>query len=83
MGCRRKVVIVDDQQKPDIGRQEANRLIESEKVHFIVGVPFSNVLNAVFAPAVQRIILIGMAGAPSSIAGTSCSALLLLEFLAR
>lgn len=72
-GMPTKVVLVDDQQKPDIGRQEANRLIESEKVQFIVGVPFSNVLNAVFAPAVQSTILIGMAGAPSSIAGASCS----------
>jgi branched-chain amino acid transport system substrate-binding protein len=72
-GLPTKITFVDDQQKPDIGRQEANRLIESEKVHFIVGVPFSNVLNAVFAPTVQKTILIGMAGAPSAIAGASCS----------
>ncbi|MGO4330359.1 ABC transporter substrate-binding protein [Cupriavidus sp. 2TAF22] len=72
-GLPTRVIKVDDQQKPDIGRQEANRLIESEKVQFIVGVPFSNVLNAVFTPAVQKTILIGMAGAPSAIAGASCS----------
>src|SRR5215470_13934617 len=41
-----EVIYEDDQQKPDIGKQKTEKLIESDHVHFIAGYIWSNVLLA-------------------------------------
>src|ERR1700746_67728 len=38
-----EVIYEDDQQKPEVGKQKTDKLIESDKVDFIVGYIWSNV----------------------------------------
>ena len=41
-----EVIYEDDQQKPEVGVQKSQKLIESDKVDFVVGFIWSNVLLA-------------------------------------
>src|SRR6266849_178656 len=47
------VIYEDDQQKPEVGKQKTDKLIESDHVDFIVGYIWSNVLLASLKPAVD------------------------------
>ena len=69
-----EVIYEDDTQKPDIGRQKTEKLIQSDKVDFLAGYIWSNVLLASLKPAVdaQTFIISANAG-PSAIAGELCS----------
>ena len=62
------------QQKPDVGKQKTEKLIESDKVDFIAGYIWSNVLLASLKPVVdsKTFLVIANAG-PSQIAGELCS----------
>jgi branched-chain amino acid transport system substrate-binding protein len=64
----------DDQQKPEVGKQKTDKLIESDRVDFVTGYIWSNVLLASLKPAVdaQTFIISANAG-PSQIAGELCS----------
>ena len=42
-----EMIYVDDQLKPDVGKQVAKKLILQDKVNFVTGITFSNVLAAV------------------------------------
>src|ERR1700689_5858751 len=46
-----EVVYEDDQQKPDVGKQKTEKLVQSDKVDFIAGFIWSNVLLASLKPA--------------------------------
>ena len=48
-----EVIVADDQASPDVGRQTADRLVKRDKVDFMTGIVFSNVLLAVGAPTFQ------------------------------
>ena len=48
-----EVIYEDDAQKPDIGLQKTQKLIQSDKVDFIVGYIWSNVLLASMKPVVE------------------------------
>ena len=65
-----EVIYEDDGQKPELGKQKTDKLIESDKVDFIVGYIWSNVLLASLKSAVdaQTFIISANAG-PSQIAG--------------
>src|SRR4051812_43459456 len=39
-----EVTVVDDQQKPDVGKQAAERMLTQNKVDFMTGIVFSNIL---------------------------------------
>jgi branched-chain amino acid transport system substrate-binding protein len=69
-----EVIYEDDQQKPEVGKQKAEKLIESDKVDFIVGFIWSNVLLASLKPIVdsKTMFVITNAGA-SQAAGQLCS----------
>src|SRR6202043_118596 len=69
-----EVIYEDDTQKPDVGRQKTEKLIQSDKVDFLAGYIWSNVLLASLKPAVdaQTFIISANAG-PSAIAGELCS----------
>jgi branched-chain amino acid transport system substrate-binding protein len=69
-----EIVIADDQANPDVGRQTADRLIKRDKVDFLTGVVFSNVMLAVGAPtfASQTFYVSANAG-PSQYAGEQCN----------
>src|SRR5216684_6930482 len=69
-----EVVYEDDQQKPEVGKQKTEKLIESDHVDFIVGYIWSNVLLASLKPAIDsKTIMIGSNAGPSQIAGELCS----------
>jgi branched-chain amino acid transport system substrate-binding protein len=69
-----EVIYEDDQQKPEVGVQKTQKLIESDKVDFIVGYIWSNVLLASLKPAVDsKTFLISANAGPSQLAGELCS----------
>src|ERR1051325_7494578 len=69
-----EVVYEDDQQKPEVGKQKTEKLIESDRVDFIVGYIWSNVLLASLNPAVDsKTFLITANAGPHQIAGEQCS----------
>lgn len=73
-GLETKLAIADDQLKPDVARQEVDKLLEKEKVHFVVGVVFSNVLMAIYKPVIESgAFLISANAGPSPVAGAQCS----------
>src|SRR6516225_801924 len=69
-----EVVYEDDQQKPEVGKQKTEKLIESDHVDFIVGYIWSNVLLASLKPAIDsKTIMITANAGPSQLAGELCS----------
>jgi branched-chain amino acid transport system substrate-binding protein len=68
------VVVVDDELKPQVAADKAKKLVESDKVDFVVGPIFSNVLGAIFRPVTQANVTLISPNAGSSIfAGKQCS----------
>jgi branched-chain amino acid transport system substrate-binding protein len=69
-----EVIYEDDLFKPEIGVQKTQKLIESDKVDFVVGYIWSNVLLASLKPLVdsQTFTIVTNAGA-SQLAGELCS----------
>src|SRR5450631_2705314 len=69
-----EVIYEDDGQKPDVGKQKTEKLIQSDKVDFISGYIWSNVLLASLKPIVDSKTMMVIANAgPSQIAGELCS----------
>lgn len=69
-----EVIYEDDTQKPDVGKQKTEKLIESDKVDFIAGYIWSNVLLASLKPIVDSKTMMVVANAgPSQLAGELCS----------
>ena len=69
-----EVIYEDDQVKPEVGVQKTQKLIESDKVDFVVGYIWSNVLLASLKPLVdsKTVTIITNAG-PNQVAGELCS----------
>jgi branched-chain amino acid transport system substrate-binding protein len=69
-----EVIYEDDQQKPDVGKQKTEKLVQSDKVDFIAGFIWSNVLLASLKTAVDsQTFLISANAGPSQLAGELCS----------
>jgi branched-chain amino acid transport system substrate-binding protein len=69
-----EVIYEDDGQKPDVGKQKTEKLVQSDKVDFIAGYIWSNVLLASLKTAVDsQTFLISANAGPSQIAGELCS----------
>jgi branched-chain amino acid transport system substrate-binding protein len=69
-----EVIYEDDQQKPDVGKQKTEKLVQSDKVDFIAGYIWSNVLLASLKTAVDsQTFLISANAGPSQLAGELCS----------
>jgi branched-chain amino acid transport system substrate-binding protein len=69
-----EVIYEDDGQKPEVGKQKTEKLIEFDKVDFIVGYIWSNVLLASVKPIVdsKTFLVVSNAGA-TQVAGELCS----------
>src|SRR5215470_7649839 len=69
-----EVIYEDDQLKPEVGVQKTQKLIESDKVDFVVGYIWSNVLLASLKPLIdsKTFTIVTNAGA-SQLAGELCS----------
>jgi branched-chain amino acid transport system substrate-binding protein len=69
-----EVVAVDDELKPDAAVTKVKGLLERDKVDFVVGPIFSNILQAIHKPVTDsRTVLISPNAGPSSYAGKNCS----------
>ena len=63
----------DDQLKPGVGVQVATRMLEKDKVDFITGIVFSNVMMAVAKPVNDAgVFLVSGNAGPSPLAGAGC-----------
>src|SRR6478609_6056620 len=69
-----EVVTADDQQNPDVAEQSAERLLKRDKVDFMTGIVFSNVMLAV-GPSVfeSKTPYISANAGPSQYAGEQCN----------
>jgi branched-chain amino acid transport system substrate-binding protein len=73
-GQAAEVIVADDQASPDVGRQTADRLVKRDKVDFMTGVVFSNVMLAVGAPTFQsQTYYVSANAGPSQYAGEQCN----------
>jgi branched-chain amino acid transport system substrate-binding protein len=72
-GAEIEVITEDDQQKPDVAVQVADRMIQSDDVDILTGIIFSNIALAVVPAAVKqgKFYLSANAG-PSQLAGEGC-----------
>ena len=75
MGGREvEVIVADDELKPDAAVSKVKGLLERDKVDFVVGPIFSNILLAIHRPVVDnKTFLISPNAGPSSYAGKNCS----------
>jgi branched-chain amino acid transport system substrate-binding protein len=75
MGSRDvEVVVVDDELKPDAAVTKVKGLLERDKVDFVVGPIFSNILQAIHRPVTEsKTFLISPNAGPSTYAGKDCS----------
>ena len=72
-GMDSEVIFVDDQRKPDVAKQLANRLVKSDKVDVVAGVIWSNLMMAIHKPVTRSgTLLISSNAGPSPIAGSGC-----------
>lgn len=73
-GLPAEVIVADDQMSPDAAKQTADRLIKRDKVDFMTGVVFSNIMLAVGQPIFQsKTFYISANAGPSQYAGAQCN----------
>ena len=69
-----EVVVQDDELKPDVAVNKVKALIERDKVEFVVGPIFSNILQAIMKPVTDgSAILISPNAGTSNFAGKECN----------
>ena len=69
-----EVVVVDDELKPDAAVTKVKGLLERDKVDFVIGPIFSNILQAIHRPVAEsKTFLISPNAGPSTFAGKDCS----------
>ena len=69
-----EVIYEDDQLKPEVGKQKTEKLIQADRVNFVAGYIWSNVLLASLKPVIDaQTFLISANAGPSQIAGPLCS----------
>jgi branched-chain amino acid transport system substrate-binding protein len=69
-----ELIIVDDELKPDVAATKVRALVERDKVDFVVGPIFSNILAAIHKPVTEtNTILISPNAGPSTFAGKACN----------
>ena len=72
-GLETELVVVDDELKPDVAVGKAKGLIDRDKVSFVVGPIFSNILMAIHKPVVDSgAFLISPNAGTSNFAGAQC-----------
>jgi len=68
-----EVVVIDDELKPDVAVSKVRGLLEKDKVDFVVGPVFSNILQAIHKPVTEAgSILISPNAGTSNFAGKGC-----------
>jgi branched-chain amino acid transport system substrate-binding protein len=73
-GLPAEVLVGDDQFKPDVAKQFFEKFIKRDKVDFMTGVVFSNIMLAALPEAIEdKVFYVSPNAAPSSIAGKDCN----------
>jgi branched-chain amino acid transport system substrate-binding protein len=73
-GLPAEIVYGDDQFRPDVGRQVSEEMLKRDKVDFMTGFIWSNVLLASYEPIIKSgIIFIGANAGPHEMAGAMCA----------
>jgi len=73
-GREADIVVADDELKPDVAVGKVKALIDRDKVDFVVGPIFSNILAATMKPVTEAgVILISPNAGTSSFAGKECN----------
>jgi len=74
-GREAEIIVQDDELKPDLAVTKVKAMVERDKVDFVVGPIFSNVLGAIMKPATEGgAILISPNAGTSNFAGKDCNA---------
>ncbi len=69
-----EVVVIDDELRPDAAVTKVRAALERDRCDFIVGVVFSNILQAIIRPVTEsQTFLISTNAGPSPIAGRGCN----------
>jgi len=69
-----EIIYGDDQFRPDVGRQVSEQMLKRDKVDFMTGFIWSNVLLASYEPIIKSgIIFIGSNAGPHELAGSMCA----------
>ncbi|UPY35451.1 ABC transporter substrate-binding protein [Sediminicoccus sp. KRV36] len=69
-----ETIVIDDELRPDVAVTKVRAAIERDKVDFVVGVVFSNVLAAIMRPVTEsNTFLISTNAGPSTFAGRGCN----------
>jgi len=73
-GREAEIIIADDEGKPDVAVGKVKAFIDRDKVDFVVGPVFSNVLGAIVKPVTEaNVILISPNAGSSAFAGKDCN----------
>jgi len=69
-----EIVVADDELKPDVAVTKVKALLDRDKVDFVVGPIFSNILGAIEKPVTEaNVILISPNAGTSTFAGKECN----------
>jgi branched-chain amino acid transport system substrate-binding protein len=69
-----QTLVIDDELKPDVALTKVGEALERDKVDFVAGVVFSNILQAIFRPVTESgTFLISANAGPSTYAGKGCN----------
>ena len=72
-GLDADIVVVDDEQKPDVAVNKARELVERDGADFVVGPIFSNILQAIMKPVTDGgAFMISPNAGTSNFAGAEC-----------
>jgi len=73
-GLTAEMQVADDQLNPEAAKQTAERMVKRDRVDFLTGIVFSNVMLAVVPVAFDnQVFYVSPNAAPSQIAGEKCS----------
>ena len=73
-GLPAEIIVGDDQFKPEVGKQLAEKNIKLDRVDFLTGIVFSNIMLASVPEAfANKVIYISPNAAPSPLAGAQCN----------
>lgn len=72
-GRRVETLVIDDELRPDVAVTKVRAALERDRVDFVVGVVFSNILQAIMRPVTESgTFLISSNAGPSTLAGRGC-----------
>jgi branched-chain amino acid transport system substrate-binding protein len=73
-GLDAEILVADDELKPDVAVTKAKAFVDRDRVNFVVGPVFSNILAAIMKPVTEAgVVLISPNAGTSTFAGKDCN----------